>query len=83
MALSKVGRRGQVTIPKQIRKKISLREGDHVAFTLSDDRVIIEPVKKTLLDLRGSIEVSGPQDFSAIRKQVMAAQVKKGAEDDE
>ena len=83
MSLSKVGRGGQVTIPKEIRSKISLSKGDHVAFTLSDNKVIVEPVKKTLLDLRGSIEVSGPQDFSAIRKQVMAAQVKKGEEDAE
>lgn len=38
-----------------------------------------EPAIQTqsLLDLRGSIPVSGPQDFKAIRQQVIAAQTQQ------
>ena len=77
MTLSVVGERGTVTIPADIRKKIKLQKGDKVAFTLSDDLVVIQPVHKTLLDFYGSVKVSGPQDFDAIRKQVLAARVER------
>jgi len=78
MTLSVVGERGTVTIPAEIRKKINLQKGDKVAFMLSEDLVIIQPVHKTLLDFYGSVKVSGPQDFDAIRKQVLAARAERG-----
>jgi len=78
MTLSIVGERGTVTIPAEIRKKIKLQKGDKVAFTLSDDLVVIQPVHKTLLDFFGSVEVSEPQDFDAIRKQVLNARANRG-----
>mgnify|MGYP005837042345 CR=1 FL=1 len=34
---------------------------------------------RTLLDLRGSVPVSGEQDFSAIRRQVLAGRARKTA----
>lgn len=83
MTLSVVGRRGTVTIPAEIRKKINLQEGDKVAFTLSDDLVVIQPVSKTLLDFYGSVDVSGPQDFNAIREQVLAARAERNVKDGE
>ena len=42
-------------------------------FKMEDDTVM-KPVAQTLLDLRGSISVSGEQDFDAIRKQVLTKQ---------
>ncbi len=78
MTLSVVGERGTVTIPAEIRKKINLQKGDKVAFTLSDDLVVMQPVQTTLLDFYGSVKVSGPQDFDAIRKQVLAARTERG-----
>lgn len=78
MTLSIVGERGTVTIPAEIRKKINLQKGDKVAFTLSDDLVVMQPVQTTLFDFYGSVKVSGPQDFDAIRKQVLAARAERG-----
>lgn len=72
MRLYQVGSGGRVTIPKDIRTRLGLEAGDHVVVTVSEGKVILEPITKTLLDLYGSVEVSGPQDFSAIRKRVMA-----------
>ncbi|GIV81411.1 MAG: hypothetical protein KatS3mg051_0765 [Anaerolineae bacterium] len=37
------------------------------------------PLGKTLLDLRGSVPVSGPQDFAQIRQQVLRQRAKKVA----
>lgn len=74
MKLHIVGKKGRVTIPREIRSKINLREGDHVFFTVSGNRIILESITKTAFDLRGSVEVSEPQDFAAIRKKVLSVQ---------
>ena len=57
-----------------------MREGDRVLLVPEGDRVILRPLPKTLLDLRGSVPVAGEQDFSAIRKQVLAGRAEKMAE---
>jgi len=71
MIITKVGRRGQITIPRAIRHWLNLREGDRVAFVRRGDEIVLQPLTQTLLDLRGSVPVSGPQDFTAIRRQVI------------
>lgn len=83
MIISKIGRRGQVTLPKVIRRSINLKEGDQIAFILHGEQVILQPLTQTLLDLRGSVPVSAPQDFASIRQQVTASQVKKVAQDEQ
>jgi hypothetical protein len=61
-----------MTVPKQ--KKSQKRSGTkknhkkHIVTQLLRDNGL--PTTLTLLDLRGSVLVSGPQDFDAIRKQV-------------
>ena len=70
MIISRIGRRGQMTVPKPIRESLGLKEGDHVVFLEHGDQVVLQPMNKTLLDLRGMVAVSGPQDFTAIRQQV-------------
>jgi len=79
--ISIIGRRGQTTIPRAIRRSLNLKEGDRVAFIQRGDQVVLQPLTKTLLDLRGSVPVTGPQDFDAIRRQVIqehAREVAKG-----
>jgi len=79
--ISIIGRRGQTTIPRAIRRSLNLKEGDRVAFIQLGDQVVLQPLTKTLLDLRGSVPVTGPQDFDAIRRQVIqehAREVAKG-----
>jgi AbrB family looped-hinge helix DNA binding protein len=72
MITIKVGRRGQITLPSVIRRKIGLQEGDHIAVVSQGDQVTLLPITHTLLDLRGSVPVSAPQDFTAIRRQVIS-----------
>jgi hypothetical protein len=47
-----------------------------------EDQVIIRPLTQTLLDLRGSVPVSAPQDFSAIRQQVSIDHLQKAVKDE-
>lgn len=83
MVISKVGRRGQITLPRSVRHWLNLAEGDRVTFIQRGDEVVLQPLTRTLLDLRGSVPVSGPQDFAAIRQQVLATQAQKAVTDGE
>jgi AbrB family looped-hinge helix DNA binding protein len=39
--LSVITRKGQVTLPAEIRRSLGLNQGDKVAFRLEDDRVVL------------------------------------------
>lgn len=77
MIVSKVGRRGQITLPRAIRHRLNLQEGDRVVFVSKGEEVVLQPLTSTLLDLRGSVPVSEPQDFEAIRQQVIEEHARK------
>ncbi len=70
MPIAKVGRRGQMTLPRDVRKALDVQEGDHIVFVRRCHEFSVQPLNQTLLDLRGSVPVSGPQDFDGIREQV-------------
>ena len=79
MIISTIGRRGQMTVPRAIRRSLNLQEGDRVAFISRGNEVVLQPLTDTLLDLRGSVPVSEPQDFAAIRDQVIRDHARKVA----
>jgi antitoxin PrlF len=76
MLTTRVGRRGRITLPKEVRRRIKVEEGDQIAFVIDGEKVIIKPLIQSLLDLRRSITVKGEQDFNAVRKQVKTKLVK-------
>ncbi len=82
MITTKVGRRGQITLPKLVRRQTGLKEGDHIALILQGDQIVIRPLTQTLLDLRGSVPVQGEQDFDSIRKKVLTERVRRGTQDE-
>jgi AbrB family looped-hinge helix DNA binding protein len=81
MAAIRLGRRGQITIPGEIRRLIGLQEGQTLAIICDGEQLILRPISQTLLDLKGSVHVEGPQDFNAIRRQVAAQRAAKGGMD--
>lgn len=52
-----VGKKGQITIPKDIRDKFGLKEGERVIFDVRGDEIVIKPEKsgKEFLDKLVSI----------------------------
>ena len=70
MITAKVGRRGQITLPSAVRKRLAVEEGQRVAFVIQDGQITLYPLNQTLLDLRGIVAVDGPQDFELIRETV-------------
>lgn len=72
----------KITLPRTIREWLNLREGDRVAFIRRGDEIVLEPLTRNLLDLRGSIPVSKPQDFAAIRQRAIEDHARKVAKDE-
>ena len=82
MLSTRVGRRGQIVLPKEVRQKIRVAEGDQIAFIIDGEQVVIKPITHTLLDMRGRVRVSGKQDFDSIRKQVKTKRAQKWGSQD-
>jgi AbrB family looped-hinge helix DNA binding protein len=70
MTVSKIGRRGQMTLPREVRDWLNVRAGDRVAFLRRGDEIVLQPLTHSLLDVRGSVRVDGPQDLDAVRAAV-------------
>lgn len=82
MLSTRVGRRGQITLPREVRRRIKVEEGDQIVFVIDGEQVVIKSIPHTLLDLRGSVPVSGEQDFDAIRKQALTKRAKRGSKNE-
>ncbi|MDC3418021.1 AbrB/MazE/SpoVT family DNA-binding domain-containing protein [Aquibacillus salsiterrae] len=65
----KMTSKGQITIPKELREKLGLSEGDQFKFLIENDEVRIEPIKKKLLSQAiGRITSEESIDFEKMRE---------------
>lgn len=78
----RVSPKGQVTLPREIRRKLKIKSGDQMAVILDGDQIVFKPFTKTLLEIRGSVKVSGEQDFEKIRADVLAKRAKRNVNDE-
>jgi antitoxin PrlF len=54
MSEAKMTSKGQITLPKDIRLKLGLKQGDRVRFVIEDDgRVRLLPAKRDISELVG------------------------------
>jgi AbrB family looped-hinge helix DNA binding protein len=79
----RVNPKGQITLPREIRRKLNIKAGDQMAVILDGEQIVFRPFTKTLLDMRGSIRVKGPQDFDQIRRDVLKRRAKRNASDED
>ena len=71
MSESVITRKGQVTIPKEIRDHLQAKEGEKVVFFLRGRDVVLKVVRGNILDLKGSVQPKKrPEDFEAVRQSV-------------
>jgi antitoxin PrlF len=72
MKKGKITYTGQVTIPKNIRTALSIKEGDSVIFSVEGERAIVRPLKKKALeDFYGSLPATQPYPGQeAVRREV-------------
>ncbi len=62
--------KGQVTIPREVRKKLNLKKGSLISFVLKESRAELAVVDDDVMALKGSVRVKAPQDFDAIETEV-------------
>ncbi|ADI00991.1 MAG TPA: AbrB/MazE/SpoVT family DNA-binding domain-containing protein [Syntrophothermus lipocalidus] len=85
MSVVKISKKGQVTIPAEIRKVLGAAPGTRLRFVVQGDSVQVVKADEGIAALRGSVKVSEAQDFLAVRQQVMeevAREVAGEGEDD-
>lgn len=69
MFTSTITRKGQVTIPKEIRDAIGLTEGDRVFFVRRGDEIVLKVLRGNILELRGSVRPKKrPENFETVRE---------------
>lgn len=81
MPALRIGRRGQITIPAELRRQLQLEEGQQLMVQVRDGQLVLRPAGRSLQALRGSIPVEAPQDFEAIRAQVRSERVRRTSSD--
>ena len=79
MPSTHIGRRGQITVPKSVRQSMRVEVGDPIAFVEKGGDILLRPIRQSLRGLRGSVPVSGPQDFDAIRESAKAARAERSS----
>jgi len=73
---SSVSRRGQVTIPAEVRQHLGLQPGDRIEFLVGADSVWLRPAEFTLDTAFGSVTpLSMPEDFEVLARIAKEARV--------
>ncbi len=74
--LSVITRKGQITVPAEIRRALDLHEGDKVALTMENDRVSLRRVgsvvARTAGILKGEEPPLRPNELRAVAEQAIA-----------
>ena len=82
--LTRVTRKGQITVPVEVRRALGLREGDNVAVLMENGQVTLERrsgiVERTAGALRGSSSALTPQQEQEAFEIGVAEDVRRGLE---
>ena len=61
MSLTKVTRKGQITIPKKVRDALHISQSDYVLIVQDGEKAILSPVRgEKIADLRGRLRATKP-----------------------
>jgi AbrB family looped-hinge helix DNA binding protein len=74
MPISILTPKGQLTIPKEVRKALNLKPSEKVIIVVEGGQAIIRPLKGNILDIGGSLKIPDkegkPIDFHKVREEV-------------
>ena len=82
MPISVLTSKGQMTIPKEVRKALNLQPSEKVIIVVEGNQAIIQPLKGNLLDIGGSVKMTDrerPVDFKKVREEVKKRVARKVA----
>ena len=82
MSMSVLTKKGQTTIPKDIRNFLNLAPNDKILYLREGNKVVIKPLKGNILDLKGSVKTKEKAiDFKKLRSETKKRVARKIAED--
>ncbi len=65
-----ISSKGQIAIPKSVRKSLNLEAGDTIALIQVNDEIVLKPTKKIIFDFIGKIPPSsGSTEWNDIRNE--------------
>ena len=74
---SKITSKGQITLPKEVRKLLNVQEGNVIVFERENDKMVIKSAK-TLRDFKGLLKDTKKEEtFEEIRNIVKTSVVKR------
>ena len=80
MPIAVLTSKGQMTIPKEVRKALNLRPLEKVIVVFEGDQAILKPLRGNLLDLGGSVKIpekEKPIDFRRVREELKKKMAQK------
>jgi looped-hinge helix DNA binding domain, AbrB family len=82
MPIAVLTSKGQITVPKEVRKTLNLKPSEKVIVVVEGDQAVIKPLKGNILDIGGSVKIPDnekPVDFRKIREEVRKKVAEKTA----
>lgn len=70
MDTSSVTRKGQVTIPARMRRRLGLGEGDRVAFIDEGDHIVLKPVEDDVKAAFGLLKARKSVSLAAMEETI-------------
>lgn len=73
MPISTLTAKGQVTIPKEIRKALGLQPLEKIIIVVEGGQAIIRPLRGSILDIGGTVRIPAaekPIRFRSVRDEV-------------
>ena len=81
MFQSTITRKGQTTIPKEIRELLEIKPNDKLFYLIEGKTVVLKPIHGDILQLKGSVASKfRPADFEQVRATSRKRVAKKIAE---
>ena len=81
MPIALLTSKGQMTIPKEVRKALNLRPSEKVIIVVEGDQAIIKPLRGSILDIGGTINIGQkPIHFRKVREKVKKQIAREAAE---
>lgn len=73
MSIAYIGRKGQITLPKEARKVFGLQERDSLIITIEEGRIVLRPVlrRRSLPEFKGVFAGRSPFRGRQAEKETM------------
>ncbi|MGI8912937.1 MAG: AbrB/MazE/SpoVT family DNA-binding domain-containing protein [Chloroflexota bacterium] len=75
---ARITSKGQITIPKPVRDRLGVQQGDALEFRFEGDRLLVEPIPhRSLLEFRGRFAVPAALNHEDERAMARSQRVQR------